>query len=353
MKSRVEFLKKLPSSARLSEGLANKPEKFLIIYDGRLERNAEFKDWVRKFQFTYKVKAGESLKNIDQFPGHIKKIFKTISPFSSRSLCVVGVGGGTVGDFAGFVASVLKRGLPLIHLPTTLLAAIDSAHGGKTALNVGDLKNQVGSFYPAESVMIVRSFFEDLPPLQIQSALGELAKMALIEGGSLLENLEKSDTLDLECVWKSLPEAIEAKYRWVEKDPYEKSGERQVLNFGHSLGHVLEGYFGIPHGVAVGEGLIFACLWSHHQGYLPLKDKDKALELLIGKLKFQEPRDFAKANRQLTESRLRGFISEDKKLVDTQHLSFVFLERLGQPFTKKVALQSFITETQRQGWTRI
>jgi len=351
MKTQTLFLRKLPSKAKLAEGVSIKAEKYLVIYDGRLEKNEEFREWIGKFAYTYKVKAGESLKNLDQFPAHIKKIFKLVSPFSARSLCVVAVGGGTVGDFAGFVASVMKRGVPLIHVPTTLLAAMDSAHGGKTALNVGDLKNQVGSFYPAGQVLIVRSFFEDLPPLQLQSALGELAKMAFIEGGALLDSFTATKKWDLDFIWNELALVIEAKNKWVEKDPLEVSGERQVLNFGHSLGHVLEGYFGLPHGVAVGEGLIFAVLWSHHQGYMSAKDRDQAMEILIH-LGFLKPEDFIKQHRPLSESRLNRFISEDKKLLDAHHLNFVFLEKPGKPFVKRVALQSFITETQRQGWAR-
>ncbi len=353
MKTQVQFLRKLPSNQRLSEGLSHKPEKFLMIYDARLERNANFSEWIRKFPYAYKVKGGESLKSIDQFAYHIKKIFKLITPFSNKSLCVVGIGGGSVGDFSGFIATVLKRGVPLIHIPTTLLAAMDSAHGGKTALNVGDFKNQVGSFYSAESVLIIRDFFEELPEMQIQSALGELSKMAFIEGGDLLDQLISTKKLDIEFIWKVLPQVIEAKNKWVEKDPFEKSGERQVLNLGHSFGHVLESYFGLAHGIAVGEGLLFAVLWSHHQGYMSTSEKDKAIEILVGQLGFLAPDDFVKKYRLLTESKLNRFISEDKKLLDTHNLNFVFLEKLGQPFYKKVAVQSFITETQRQGWTRI
>lgn len=353
MRSRVEFLRKLPSVSRLSDSMVGKPEKFLLIYDSQLEKKPGFKDWIKKYPYSYRVKAGESLKSLDQFPSHIKKIFKVISPFSAKSLCIVGIGGGSVGDFAGFVASVLKRGVQLVHMPTTLLAAMDSAHGGKTALNVGDLKNQVGSFYAAESVLIARHFFEELPKEQIQSSLGELCKMAFIEGGSLLEELHGAKNLDLDFIWKNLPQVIEAKYKWVEKDPYEKTGERQVLNLGHSLGHVLEGYFGIPHGTAVGEGLLFSCLWSHHQGYLPASEKDKAIEILVNKLEFLAPPDFAKKHRLLSESKLNRFILEDKKMLDTQNLNFVFLEKLGLPFSKKMAIQSFVTETQRQGWTRL
>lgn len=353
MKSRVIYLKKLPTLNRIGETLGHKPEKVLVIYDRQMEKSSFFKDWLKKHPYTYKVKAGESLKNLESFPTHVRRISRLLAPFSPKSICILAVGGGSVGDFAGFIASVLKRGVPLIHIPTTLLAAMDSAHGGKTALNVGDYKNQVGSFYAAEAVFISRPFFENLPTTQIQSALGELCKMALIEGGDLFETFHSFKNLDIDFIWKNLPTVIEAKYKWVDKDPYEKTGERQVLNLGHSLGHVLESYFGIPHGVAVGQGLIFSCLWSHHQGYLSLHEKDRALEILTGRLKFLSPEDFVKKHRPLTESKLRRFITEDKKLTDAQHLNFVFLEKLGQPFSKKIAIQSFITETQRQGWTRI
>ncbi|NCN95346.1 MAG: 3-dehydroquinate synthase [Bdellovibrionales bacterium] len=351
-KSQVKRFRKLPSANRLSEILVGKPEKYLVIYDSRLEKNPSFKAWLAKFNYKYKVKAGESLKNLESFPGHIKKIFKLVSPFSSKSLCVLAVGGGSVGDFAGFAASVIKRGVPLIHIPTTLLAAMDSAHGGKTALNISDFKNQVGSFYPAEAVILTKEFFETLPLEQIHSSLGELVKMALIQGGSLLERVNLSEALDINFIWEVLPQVIEEKNNWVAKDPFEKTGDRQVLNLGHTFGHVLEGHYGIPHGLAVGEGLIFSCLWSHHRGYMNLKDRDDTLSLLNDKLGFLSPIEFSKRHGKISESRLLKFVFEDKKLVNAKSLNFVFLDKAGGPFVKKVSVQSFVTESQRQGWTR-
>lgn len=351
--SKVEFLKKLPSPARLRESLEDKPEKFLIIYDKQLAKNEVFSKWLKEYRFVYPVSAGESLKDLNSLSSHIKRIFKLVSPFSARSLCLVAVGGGTVGDFGGFLASILKRGVPLIHIPSTLLSAIDSAHGGKTALNVGDFKNQIGTFYPAESVMIVRSLFENLPALQVQSGAGELAKMALLMGGDFYERVKKDFKNDLEALWEFLPEAIEAKYKVVAKDPLERSGERQVLNLGHSLGHALESYFSIPHGVAVGQGLIFALQWSHHQGFLSAAKMDEAIQFLTNRVGFLLPKNFARQHRAMSRSRLMKIISEDKKLTDARHLSFVFLEDVGVPFRKVVPLESFLTETQRQGWTSV
>lgn len=351
-KTKVEFLKKLPSRERLNESLGFKPEKFLVIYDKRLTKNEAAKKWLKDFVLTYPVTGGEGLKDIYTFSSHVQKIFKMVTPFSTRNLCVLSLGGGSVGDFSGFLASVLKRGVPLIHIPTTVLAAMDSAHGGKTGLNVGDIKNQIGSFYPADSIMIVRSLFDGLPPLQIQSAGGELAKMALLEGGKFFDRFKETYNSDIDSLWDFLPAAIEAKYKIVEKDPFEKSGERQLLNLGHSLGHALESYYGLAHGVAVGQGLIFALQWSEHQGYFK-GASEEIIRLFVEKLKLQRPREFARQNRAMSRSKLTKYINEDKKMTDARHFNFIFLEDVGKPFRKVVTLESFLTETQRQGWTSV
>lgn len=352
-KTKVEFLRKLPSRDRLAESLGFKPEKILVIYDKKLAKTESIYKWLKDFKLTYPVSAGEDLKDLSSFSSHIRKIFKMATPFSGRSMAIVALGGGTVGDFVGFLASVLKRGVPLVHIPSTLLAAMDSAHGGKTALNVADVKNQIGTFYPADSILIVRSLFEGLPTLQLQSAGGELAKMALLEGGKFFERFKESFKPELDSIWDFLPETIEAKYKVVEKDPFERSGERQVLNLGHSLGHALESYYGLAHGVAVGEGLIFAIQWSEHQGYFRGESPEEVISLLVDRLKLLRPKDFAKEHRSMSRGKLSRYVSEDKKMTDTRHFHFIFLEGIGQPFRKEVTLESFLTETQRQGWTSV
>jgi 3-dehydroquinate synthase len=353
MKSKVEFLKKWPTESKLTEAVGFKPEKFLILYDRRLSKNAEFAKWIKDFKFAMPLSGGEELKDFSKFSDLVKKVVKFVSPFSASNLCIVGVGGGTIGDFTGFLASLLKRGLPLIHIPTTLLAAMDSAHGGKTALNLGQFKNQIGTFYPADAILIVQSIFEGLPEEQIKSGVGELAKMAFIDGGELYQAFKDKFEMSLSFVWEQLPKAIEAKYGWVEKDPLERTGERQVLNLGHSLGHVIESYYSIPHGIAVGHGLAFVVRWSQHQGYLPVAQETEALQLLEEKIGFSTPKAFAKAKGAFSKSRLFKLLSEDKKLVDERHLTCVFLKAIGQPLRKKMTLESFVTETQRQGWTSL
>lgn len=348
--STVNFLKKLPSKKRLAELLGFTPEKVLIIYDRKLDKQPLVQKWLKQYDLNYPVTAGEKLKELDQFSSHVKRIMKLLGPTSPKNLCVIGLGGGTIGDFAGFFASVFKRGVPLVHIPTTLLAAMDSAHGGKTALNVGDFKNQVGSFYPASAVLIVRELFDQLPQIQVHSAAGELAKMALIEGGEFFEQLRETYIKGLEEIWKFLPQAISAKYRIVEQDPLEKSGERAQLNLGHTLGHAMELYYELPHGVAVGLGLVFTVHWSHHHGYLNFQDLEHISDLLHDKVGIQRAHQFLAKRRKMSRSRLRRLISEDKKLTDKEHLSFIFLQGIGQPLRRTISLDSVLTEAQRQGW---
>lgn len=351
--SQVEFLKKLPSAARCAEALGFEPKKYLLIYDRRLLKNPTVAEWLGNFPCTYGVRSGESLKDLGAFPGHVKDIFKRITPFSSSSFRVIALGGGSVGDFSAFLSSVLKRGVPLIHIPGTLLAALDSAHGGKTALNVGSVKNQIGTFYPAHAVFIVKSLFEGLPVAQLQSAAGEVAKMTLLEGGDLWLRFATEYKPDFESLWELLPEVFAAKYRLVDQHPKEQSGGRQLLNFGHTLGHALESAYGLPHGTAVGHGLIFALLWSEHQGFLNKAECERLLGFLNDQVGFLKPREFSKKYGAFSRGKLMKLVAEDKKLTDSHHLSFIFLEKTGAAFRKVVTIESLLTEAQRQGWARL
>ena len=347
----VEFMSDLPTPKRVSDALGFQPGKTLLIYDRTLRKRLG--PWLTQYPLAYPVEGGEKLKDLAEFPSHLKKITKLLGAFAPRSSVIVAVGGGSVGDFAAFVASVLKRGVPLVHVPSTLLAALDSAHGGKTALNLAGIKNQIGTFYPASAVLIARALFEDLPALQIQSAGGELAKMSLLAGGDLFRDVRADLKPDLDVLWTHLPAAVEAKYRVVERDPLERGGERQILNLGHSLGHALESYHGLPHGVAVGQGLIFALLWSAHQGYFRGDLPNELVGWLTSTLGLLEPRAYAKRYRPMSRAKLAKYLTQDKKMTDHRHVTFIFLEGVGKPLRKKVPIESLLVETQRQGWTAV
>lgn len=350
--SKILFSASLPSRDELLSHLGKDVEKALLIYDRRLEENKVAKKWIKSFRYSYPVRAGEKLKDLDRLSDHIEKIFKMFSPFSPKNSGIVSLGGGTTSDFAGFLASILKRGLPVVHIPSTLLAAMDSAHGGKTALNVGGIKNQIGTFYFPQAVCVVRSVLETLPVGELQSAAGELGKMALLEGGKLWHSLNDQFELNFEHFWKVLPDVIEAKNALVKKDPYDQKGERVALNLGHTLGHVLESYFETQHGLAVGLGCQFAIEWSRHRGHLKDHDCQKSIEFLTGPLRQPKASDFIRKHHLMSETKFIKHLQQDKKLAQARQIQFVFIDKVGSSFSRPVAIESLQTEAQRQGWVR-
>jgi len=167
----------------------------------------------------------------------------------TRTDCVVGLGGGMVTDVAGFAAAVFHRGLPVVHVPTTLLGQIDAAIGGKTGVNLSRGKNLVGSFWQPDAVLCDTATLATLPPREWRCGLGELAKYHWLGGGRL-------DELDLE---QRVAECVRIKAQVVASDERE-SGRRALLNYGHTLAHALEiaGDHDLRHGEAVAIGLIYA-----------------------------------------------------------------------------------------------
>ena len=349
--TRVELLKTLPDRAALVEHLGFKPEKFLCVVDRRL-RHPILRQWLKQFTAVYWVKAGEGLKDFNRFARASQAMIKLLGPSSPHSLAVVAIGGGTVGDFAGFFASVFKRGIPLIQMPTTLLAAVDSAHGGKNGLNIAGVKNQIGTFHHPRVVYVVQELLQDLPEKQCHAALGEFAKMALLSGEELFAEFEKMSDWDFNELWRLLPKAIEAKNQVVRRDPFETKGERQHLNLGHTFGHVLESQYQLAHGEAVALGLIFAVRWSGHRGYLTPIVEERILRLLHDKLKIPRPEAFLNRRRRMSRERLGNFLAEDKKLIDQRHVRFIFLDQIGKPRRTAVPLESLLTEAERQGWLK-
>lgn len=181
-----------------------------------------------------------------------------------RDSVLVAFGGGSVGDLAGFVASAFLRGIAFVQFPTTLLAQIDASIGGKTAVDLEAGKNLVGAFHHPELVVAEVAFLATLPPEQLRSGLVEAVKMAALLDLDLLERIESN----LPALLAGEPAALApvvragaaAKARLVESDPFER-GDRQLLNYGHTLGHALEaasGYTGLLHGDAVAWGMRFA-----------------------------------------------------------------------------------------------
>ncbi len=326
-----------------------KPDQSLLIFDRRLLKFASAKNWIRQFPFLYPVSAGEQLKEIRAFPKHMEKIIRETEGIPQRPLQIICLGGGSVGDFAGFAASILKRGVKLVQIPSTWLAAMDSAHGGKNALNSAQAKNQIGTFHFASEVFLIRPLLFLQPAALAQDALGEALKISLIEGGSLWKKISLIKIWNEKTLWLLLPRLIEAKYKVVQKDPFESRGIRQTLNFGHTLGHVFETQLKLSHGQAVLSGLGFALQFSHHKKILSRNAFSKIQKIPRGRsipLGIQQAKLLKKL--KLAEKQL----SQDKKRVSSKQNSvqvrFVFLRNPGKTIIRPISLPDLLTEIKRQ-----
>lgn len=202
------------------------------------------------------VPRGEGSKSFEQ----LERLLSAMLEASfTRGDCVVAVGGGVVGDLSGFAASCYMRGIDFYNIPTTLLSQVDSSVGGKTAVNFGGVKNIVGAFYQPKKVIIDPETLKTLERRQLMAGLAEAIKMAATSSAELFELIENSEDLDAD-----LPEIIRRslciKRDVVEQDPKE-NGLRRILNFGHTVGHAVEGFNKgkLLHGECVALGMPPMC----------------------------------------------------------------------------------------------
>ncbi len=206
---------------------------------------------------------------------------------ADRRSLIIAVGGGVVGDVAGFVAASYLRGVRILHVPTTLVAQVDSAIGGKTGVDLPEGKNLVGAFYPPEMVIADPSTLHTLPARQFRSGFYEVIKYAVIGDADLFDFLESEmDTLlklDMRALEWVIARCARQKARIVSKDERE-SGLRQILNFGHTIGHALEtltGYKRFLHGEAVGWGMLAATEIAAATSRLSERDANRIASLVV------------------------------------------------------------------------
>ena len=203
--------------------------------------------------FVYTVPQGEDSKSIPVFS---KILSFMLEKGFARKDAVVAVGGGVVGDLAGFVASAYMRGVDFYNIPTTVLSQVDSSIGGKTAVNLDGIKNIVGAFYQPKKVLIDLDLLDSLPARQISNGLAEAVKMALTSDAELFELFEKGNIT--ENMDEIITRSLMIKKRVVEQDEKEQ-GLRKILNFGHTIGHGVESFEhlnGLYHGECVALGMI-------------------------------------------------------------------------------------------------
>ena len=211
--------------------------------------------------FSYVIPAGESSKSAENFV----KIHSFLAENEfTRGDILLALGGGVVGDLTGFVASTYMRGIAYYQIPTTLLAMIDSSVGGKTAIDLPEGKNLVGSFYQPSGVYVDLSALHTLPKAEMENGMGELVKYAFLDKEITVEDLQGgiTDVLISKC--------LSVKIAIVEADERE-GGKRMLLNLGHTVGHAIENLSGytVPHGACVAKGLSFAIAVSKSVYGLP------------------------------------------------------------------------------------
>jgi 3-dehydroquinate synthase len=267
-----------------------------------------------------------------------------------RTTTLIALGGGVIGDLTGFVAATYMRGLPLVHIPTTLLAQVDSSIGGKVAVDHPLAKNIMGSFYQPQAVYIDPEVLQTLSERDINNGMVETIKIAVISSPSLFRWLEKNIAQflnkNIHLLDELVKEAVSLKVDIVLKDPWEK-GLRNLLNLGHSIGHALEveaGYQGLTHGEAVALGMLIETKIAHHRGMC-----SEAFEEQIKRILSFLPACAVHADRQKQESintaireldlnQLLETLTLDKKNIQGK-MRFILPETLG-----KVTLVDDITK---------
>ena len=230
------------------------------------------------------IPAGEKNKNIFTC---LDLWHKLSALEADRNSVIINLGGGVVTDLGGFVASTFQRGIAFINIPTSLLAMVDAAVGGKTGVDLGVLKNQVGVITNPNLVVIDTTFLETLPKRHLTSGIAEMLKHGLIDSKEYwykMENLDANNKNNLEeLIWES----IQIKYKIVSKDLYE-ANIRKTLNYGHTLGHAIESYYldhqtkeSLLHGEAVAIGLILETYLSHKLLHFPVEALNKVSQSIL------------------------------------------------------------------------
>ena len=277
------------------------------------------------------IEATELHKTLD----YIEVVIKTLIDNNvKRGDTLVAIGGGIIQDITGFVATILFRGLEWTFYPTTLLAQSDSCIGSKTSINVGEFKNQVGTFCPPQRVILDINFLKTLSPADIKSGLGEIIKVHLLDGGDSLKYILShytQDSSDSAAFSALILRSLRIKKNIIEKDEFDKD-YRNILNYGHTFGHAIESVtdYKVSHGQAVTVGMDIANYISMRLGILPQKSYE-----LMGKALGKNLPEFRVEKEQVEP--LLVALSKDKKNID-QELSLILTRGPGEMLKMKLPM---------------
>jgi len=307
----------------------SKPSKVFILVDTNTHRDC-------LALFLQNIEASENFEILEIEAGEINKNLETCSGVwnalseldADRKSLMINVGGGVVTDLGGFVASTFKRGISYINIPTSLLAMVDASVGGKTGVDLGNLKNQIGVINHAEMVIIDPAFLASLPQTEMRSGLAEILKHALISNEEYWNKVTNLSELTLDDLDDIIKESVAIKSKVVTEDP-EENGLRKTLNYGHTLGHAIESYFlthpektTLLHGEAIAIGMILATYLSKEIKDFPA---DKLKEITKKIIDIYDRVEFSKEDIQ----QIIDLMKYDKKN-SHGNINFVLLEDIGK-----------------------
>lgn len=273
-----------------------------------------YKDFIDSlsYSYLYLFDEGEESKSIESY---LKAIDYLLDRNVDRRALFVAIGGGVIGDVVGFIASTYKRGVKLIHIPTTLLSMVDSSIGGKTGINHKSYKNQIGTFYQPEMIIISPKFLETLPKSEILSGFGEIIKYGFTLDKSILDMKDRFENdvfeifQDKILAMQLIKKSINCKVEVVENDEKE-SHLREVLNFGHTVGHALETYYNyhFSHGIFVIFGMVAEMILSNILFNFDLSNLDFLIRIL--------EKNNIKLPQRFEKSQIISIMKYDKKNIN-------------------------------------
>jgi 3-dehydroquinate synthase len=268
------------------------------------------------------IPAGEKSKILEQAGAICDQL---VAAGLDRQSFVIGLGGGVIGDISGFVAAIYHRGIPHVQIPTTLLAMVDSSIGGKTGVNTRDGKNLIGAIHHPSLVIDDIDVLKTLPLREFTQGFAEIIKHAVIADAKMFQILQRWKSGEASTLQRLIKRNIRIKAKIVARDERDRTGERALLNFGHTVGHAIERageYRKFLHGEALSLGIVAACAISTNKAALSADQRDAIVDLLEKfKLPIKLPKNFPR--QKIVEA-----MKFDKKFEDGK-VRFVVTPRIG------------------------
>ena len=316
------------------EKIISKNSKIIFLIDSKVLYIFKKLKNFKKLKYI-SINCSEKLKSFNNYASLTEKI---LSLNIDRNTTIISIGGGTLGDLSGFIASTILRGVDLILFPTTLLSQVDSSIGGKNGINTRNGKNLVGTFYQPKSVFIDPKILSTLPKREIRSGYAEIVKHAIINDKRFFKWLDINSKNILDLNYKTLSEAIFKsiliKKKYILKDEREKLSDhnsRAILNFGHTFGHALEAFYKynrkLNHGEAICIGMIIAARISYKFNYLPLVE----FNLIKNHFKLNK---LPISDSKMYNQNIFKIIEKDKKNINNK-INLVLLKNIGRAFLCK------------------